>query len=70
MRFSWFHQKLTRTRRSSLRHSRYIGLNKTHLMNVLIACSLNLVRLDAWLNDIPLAKTRESRFTQLRPQSA
>lgn len=57
-------------RRSSLRHSRYIGLNKTHLMNVLIACSLNLVRLDAWLNDIPLAKTRESRFTQLRPQSA
>ena len=57
-------------RRSSLRRSRYIGLDKTHLMNVFIACSLNLVRLDAWLRGVPLAKTRESRFTQLRPQSA
>lgn len=57
-------------RRSSLRRSRYIGLAKTHLMNVFIACSLNLARLDAWLNGIPLAKTRESRFTQIRPQSA
>jgi transposase len=39
-------------RRSSLRQSRYIGLRKTHLMQVLIACALNLVRLDAWLDGI------------------
>ena len=57
-------------RRSALRRSRYIGLNKTRLMNVLIACALNLVRLDAWLNGTPLAKTREGSFTQLRPQGA
>ncbi|SRR5579883_25165 len=57
-------------RRSALRRSRYIGLNKTRLMNILIACALNLVRLDAWLNGTPLAKTRESRFTQLRAQGA
>jgi transposase len=55
-------------RRSALRQSRYIGLKKTHLMQVFIACALNLVRLDAWLNGIPLAKTRSSRFKQLQPQ--
>jgi len=57
-------------RRSALRQSRYIGLKKTHLMQVFIACALNLVRLDAWLNRIPLAQTRSSRFKQLQPQGA
>ncbi len=55
-------------RRSALRQSRYIGLKKTHSYQVFIACALNLVRLDAWLNGIPLAKTRSSRFKQLQPQ--
>lgn len=57
-------------RRSALRQSRYIGLKKTHLMQILIACALNLVRLAAWLNGIPLAKTRSSRFKQLQTQGA
>jgi transposase len=39
-------------RRSGLRQSRYIGLKKTHMMQVFIACALNLVRLDAWLNPL------------------
>ena len=54
-------------RRSGLRQSRYIGLQKTHMMQVFIACALNLVRLDAWLAGIPLAQTRSSRFKQLQP---
>ncbi len=57
-------------RRSALRQSRYIGLKKTHLMQVFIACALNLVRLDAWLNGIPFAQTRSSRFRKLHPQGA
>ncbi len=57
-------------RRSGLRRSRYIGLKKTHLMHVFIACALNLVRLDAWLVGIPLAQTRSSHFKQLQPQGA
>lgn len=57
-------------RRSSLRRSRYIGLNKTYLMHIFIACALNLVRLDAWFNGVPLAQTRSSRFKQLQPQGA
>lgn len=56
-------------RRSGLRRSRYIGLDKTHLQHILIATGLNLVRLDAWLNEIPLAATRVSRFTKLRPSA-
>ncbi len=49
-------------RRSGLRQSRYIGLKKTHMMQVFIACALNLVRLDAWLAGIPLAQTRSRKF--------
>ena len=53
-------------RRTCLRRSRYIGLAKTHLQHILIATALNLVRLDAWLNDVPIAKTRVSRFKKLQ----
>ena len=56
-------------RRTSLRRSRYIGLAKTHLQHILIATALNLVRLDAWLNDVPIAKTRISRFKKLQLKS-
>jgi transposase len=55
-------------RRSDLRQSRYIGLTKTHLQHILIAAALNLCRLDAWLNNTPLASTRYSRFLTLRPK--
>ncbi len=55
-------------RRSALRQSRYIGLDKTHLQHILIAAALNLVRLGAWLSEIPFAKTRFSRFKQLQQE--
>ena len=57
-------------RRSDLRQSRYIGLAKTHLQHILAAAALNLVRLDAWLSGTPLAKTRCSRFMELKPKIA
>lgn len=55
-------------RRMGLRRTRYIGLAKTHLQHIFIAISLNLIRLDAWFNGVPLAKTRVSRFKrELQP---
>lgn len=57
-------------RRSDLRQSRYIGLAKTHLQHILTAVALNLVRLGAWLSGAPLAKTRSSRFMELKPKIA
>ncbi len=53
-------------RKSGLRQSRYVGLAKTHLQHILTAAALNLYRLDNWLNDIPLAPTRYSRFMSLK----
>lgn len=52
-------------RTGGMRRSRYIGVAKTHLQNVAIASALNLVRVIAWLNDVPLASTRKSRFAVL-----
>lgn len=52
-------------RSSGLRHSRYVGKAKTHLQNITIAVATNIQRLINWLNDIPLASTRCSRFTLL-----
>ena len=52
-------------RGSGLRHSRYIGQAKTHLQNLAIAVATNPKRLDDWLNGIPMALTRHSRFTLL-----
>lgn len=51
-----------------MRRSRYIGLTKTHLQNVFIATSINLHRLANWLNEVPLAKTRQAAFMRLIPQ--
>ena len=50
-----------------LRRSRYRGLAKTHLQNVAIGAAINIDRLFNWLNDIPIAKTRVSRFKALKP---
>lgn len=47
------------------RRSRYIGLEKTHLQNIAIASAINLHRVINWLNDMPLAQTRKSRFAIL-----
>ena len=55
-------------RRSALRQSRYIGLAKTHLQHIFVAAALNLCRFYNWLNDIPIATTRHSRFMNLKPK--
>jgi transposase len=54
---------------SGLRRSRYIGQAKTHLQNVAIAAALNVLRMVAWLMEVPLAKTRTPHFAQLCAQS-
>ena len=48
-----------------LRRSRYRGLPKTHLQNVAIGAAINIDRIVNWMNDVPLAKTRTSRFKAL-----
>ena len=48
-----------------LRRSRYRGLPKTHLQNVAIGAAINIDRIVNWINDVPLAKTRTSRFKAL-----
>jgi len=54
-------------RRGSLRCARYIGLPKTHLQQLLMATAVNLLRVGAWLLDIPRAQTRRSPFAALAP---
>ena len=48
-----------------LRRSRYIGLARTHLQNVLTATAMNFVRVSLWLSDTPRATTRQSAFQRL-----
>ena len=57
-------------RMCDLRQSRYIGLAKTHLQNVITAIALNMTRFDAWLTGQPRAKTRRSTFAMLHPSPA
>lgn len=54
-------------RRFELRRSRYVGLAKTHFQNVATAAAINVVRLVAWLQDVPVVHARQSRFAALRP---
>ena len=49
-----------------LRRSRYRGLAKTHLQNVAIGTAINIDRLFNYFNDVPVAKTRVSRFKALK----
>jgi hypothetical protein len=48
-----------------LRRARYIGLVKTHLQHILIAASMNLMRVAHWLAAEPLAHARSSAFVRL-----
>lgn len=48
-----------------LRETRYIGLAKTHLQHILMAAGINIVRIVAWMQGIPRAKTRVSHFAVL-----
>ena len=50
-----------------LRQTRYIGLAKTHLQHLATAAAINLARINNWLMDVPLARTRTSRFAALAP---
>jgi transposase len=54
-------------RRTGIRRTRFTGLSKTHLGNVLAATAVNLIRLDAWFSGIPLGATRTSHLAQLHP---
>ncbi|MCL4296985.1 MAG: IS1182 family transposase [Anaerolineae bacterium] len=53
-----------------LRRTRYRGLAKTHLQHLASAAAINFQRIMAWLNEIPRAKTRMSRFARLAPLPA
>ena len=48
-----------------LRRTRYRGLAKTHLQQVMTAVAINLERIAAWIAGRPLAATRTSRFAAL-----
>ncbi|WP_369384193.1 IS1182 family transposase [Streptomyces sp. cg36] len=50
---------------SSMRRTRYRGLAKTHLGHILTAAAVNLIRLDAWWTETPVARTRTSRLAAL-----
>lgn len=52
-----------------LRQARYLGHSKTHMQHIVTAVAINIVRIDAWLRDVPLAKTRQSRFAALAQAS-
>ncbi len=53
------------TRNTGLRRARYLGMPKTHLQHVVTATATNIVRLVSWLDGVPFAKTRTSRFAAL-----
>jgi transposase len=48
-----------------MRRSRYIGLAKTGLQQICIAAAMNVLRVVHWLNGLPRAKTRITRFAAL-----
>jgi len=48
-----------------LRRSRYLGLAKTHLQHLVTAAAMNLLRVAAWLAEVPRAQTRQSPFGAL-----
>lgn len=57
-------------RGADLRRSRYLGLAKTHLQNLITAAALNLQRVADWLAERPLAQTRRSPFAALAAVNA
>jgi transposase len=56
-------------RRFDLRQSRYIGIARTHLQQLLTAAAMNVVRVIAWLWGEPLGERRRKpgHFAQLAP---
>jgi transposase len=56
-------------RTCGLRQTRYVGMARTHLGQVLTAVALNFLRLAEWFAEIPRPKTRVSPFVHLLNQS-
>jgi transposase len=56
-------------RRFDLRQSRYLGLARTHLQQLLTAVAMTVVRVIAWLRDEPLGERRRQpgHFARLAP---
>jgi transposase len=52
-------------RLAGLRQTRYVGMQKTHLQHLATAAAINILRVLNWLNELPLASTRRSRFAAL-----
>jgi transposase len=52
-------------RNSGMRRARYIGQRKTHVQHLFTALATNILRLVRWLEGIPFAETRISRFAAL-----
>jgi transposase len=52
-------------RRGTVRRARYKGLQKTHLQETATAAGINILRTINHLNQVPVAKTRASRFARL-----
>jgi transposase len=52
-------------RRCGIRQARYRGLAKTRLQHLATASALNLIRVAAWLDEQPHAKTRYTAFERL-----
>ena len=54
-----------------MRQSRYIGLARTHLQQILVAVTMNLVRIMAWLWNETLGERKRpiGRFALLEPQA-
>ena len=50
-----------------LRRSRYIGLARTGLQEVCVVAGMNVLRVVNWLNGVPRAETRVSKFMTLAP---
>jgi hypothetical protein len=48
-----------------LRHTRSLGLARTHLQQRIIAVALNVIRTLAWPNEVPRGPTRVSRRVAL-----
>jgi transposase len=50
---------------SDLRRARYLGLAKTPWQHLATAAAMNLLRVGAWLAEVPRAQTRKSPFRRL-----
>ncbi|WP_069791842.1 IS1182 family transposase (plasmid) [Cyanobacterium sp. IPPAS B-1200] len=50
-----------------LRNCRYVGLEKVHLQHIFTATAMNVFRLFAWFEGVPLSQTRVSSFAKLAP---